>query len=303
MLELEPGRGVTYFRGNQLHRIAHPAREVGVSSGTYRVTPRGPPGGSSVCSVPRPGCLRPCRTRCSKPSASPVSARSTSAPSPWAWTAGWGLPPRSWAPLRRLSSTNRPKASLHASTAGCTDSCGTTLTTAARCSAPPRIPRAARLADHVVTIDAGRLVADQDAAEFSRTRLRPRVAVRTPHAARLAAVVHREARAARRSVEVVAESSNRLSVYGSSCAEIGETAFRHGVLVHRLTDEVGDTGPEPAHPAGTGRRPAARCRHSEWPMRLRGHGHPARSGRPGRPERATPQPDRRPPGTRLRPRA
>ena len=64
-------------------------------------------------------------------------------------------------------------------------------------------------------------------------------------------VVHREARAARRSVEVVAESGNRLSVYGSSCAEIGETAFRHGVLVHRLTDEVGDTGPDalvPPHP-------------------------------------------------------
>ncbi|MGF1242382.1 ABC transporter ATP-binding protein, partial [Streptomyces sp. 2-6] len=94
-----------------------------------------------------------------------------------------------------------------------------------------------------VTIDGGRLVADQAVADFSRTRLRPRVAVRTPHAARLAAVVSREARAARRPVEVVAEDGSRLSVYGSSCAEIGDAAYRHGVPVHQLADEIGDAGP------------------------------------------------------------
>lgn len=33
MLELEPGRGVTYFRGRPLHRIPHPGREVGVLLG------------------------------------------------------------------------------------------------------------------------------------------------------------------------------------------------------------------------------------------------------------------------------
>lgn len=33
MLELEPGRGVTYFRGRPLHRIPHPSREVGVLLG------------------------------------------------------------------------------------------------------------------------------------------------------------------------------------------------------------------------------------------------------------------------------
>lgn len=33
MLELEPGRGVTYFRGRALHRIPHPGREVGVLLG------------------------------------------------------------------------------------------------------------------------------------------------------------------------------------------------------------------------------------------------------------------------------
>lgn len=42
---------------------------------------------------------------------------------------------------------------------------------------------------------------------------------------------------------MVAEDGNHLSVYGSSCAEVGETAFRNGVLLHRLADEIGDTGP------------------------------------------------------------
>lgn len=71
--------------------------------------------------------------------------------------------------------------------------------------------------------------------------------MRTPHAARLADVLGREARAAQRAVEIVEESGSRLSVYGSSCAEVGEAAFRHGVLVHRLTDETGDTA-APASP-------------------------------------------------------
>ena len=33
MLELQQGRGITYFRGRPLHRIAHPSREVGVLLG------------------------------------------------------------------------------------------------------------------------------------------------------------------------------------------------------------------------------------------------------------------------------
>src|SRR5690606_6151991 len=85
--------------------------------------------------------------------------------------------------------------------------------------------------------------ADQGGPEFSRTRLRPRVAVRSPHAARLSALLSKEARAARRSVEVVREGGNRLCVYGSTCADVGEIAFRHGIVVHQLADEVGDMGP------------------------------------------------------------
>src|SRR2546430_17227317 len=40
----------------------------------------------------------------------------------------------------------------------------------------------ARLADHVITIDDGRLIADQPADELARTRLRPHVLLRPPHA-------------------------------------------------------------------------------------------------------------------------
>ncbi|MES4903070.1 MULTISPECIES: ABC transporter ATP-binding protein [unclassified Streptomyces] len=53
-----------------------------------------------------------------------------------------------------------------------------------------------RLADQVLTLDGGRLIADQPVAEFARTRLRPRVAVLSPVAGRLAAVLEEEARPA-----------------------------------------------------------------------------------------------------------
>lgn len=128
---------------------------------------------------------------------------------------------------------------------------------------------AARTADRVVTIGGGRLVADQDVSDFARTRLRARVAVRTPHAARLAAVVSREARAARRSVEVVEEASGRLTVYGSTCAEIGDTAYRHGVPVHRLADEIGDTGPAAPAESGSAERGDSAVALSELPPPIR----------------------------------
>ncbi|MEW2043871.1 ABC transporter ATP-binding protein, partial [Streptomyces sp. NPDC005534] len=111
---------------------------------------------------------------------------------------------------------------------------------------------AARTADRVVTLERGRLVADQESTDFARTRLRPRVVVRSPHAARLCALLTKEARTTQRSVEVVREEGNRLSVYGSTCADVGEAAFRNGILVHQLADEVGDMGPVPVRPSETG---------------------------------------------------
>ncbi|MGW3558231.1 ATP-binding cassette domain-containing protein [Streptomyces sp. NPDC000963] len=241
MLELEPGRGITYFRGRPLHRIAHPPREVGVLLGDVPGHP----------SRTLRGQLRMlCAATGVPASRAEELLRSVG-------LTGLERRPIGTLPIgadRRLGLASallgdphtllldEPGAGLSASESAWlyeflrshASEGGTVLYT----TADPK--DAARNADRVVTLDGGRLVAVQEAAEFARTRLRPRVTVRTPHAARLAAAVTQEARAARRPVEVVAEDGNRLSVYGSDCASVGDTAFRHGVPVHRLADETGD---------------------------------------------------------------
>ncbi|MFD7554400.1 MULTISPECIES: ATP-binding cassette domain-containing protein [unclassified Streptomyces] len=243
MLELEPGRGVTYFRGRPLHRIPHPGREVGVLLGDVPGNPArtvrnqlrmlcaaaGVPAsradtmlevvGAAGLRDQRLGSLSLGMERRVALAAALIADPCTLLLD----EPGAGLSPRERGWLHGLL---RGHASLGGAVLFTTDDA----------------KEAARSADRVVSIAAGRLVADQDAAEFARTRLRPRVAVRTPHAARLADVLGREARAAHRVVEIVEESGSRLSVYGSNCAEVGEAAFRHGVLVHRLADETGDAG-------------------------------------------------------------
>ncbi|MFF3057620.1 ATP-binding cassette domain-containing protein [Streptomyces sp. NPDC057909] len=256
MLDIESGRGITYFRGRPLHRIPHPAREVGVLLGDVPGHPARTARGQlrmlcAAAGVPASradelletvglAALRDQR----------IGAMSVGMDRRLGLAAallgdphalilddpGEGLSPHEKSWLHGLLRAHAARG-------------GTVLYTT-------RDPKeAARTADRVVTVDSGRLVADQGGAAFSRTRLRPRVVVRTPHAARLATIVSREARAAQRSVEVVAEASSRLSVYGSSCAEIGDTAFRHGVPVHQLADEIGDTGPVTAGPSGPGTAP------------------------------------------------
>ncbi|MFH7598490.1 ATP-binding cassette domain-containing protein [Streptomyces racemochromogenes] len=289
MLELEPGRGITYFRGRPLHRIPHPGREVGVLLGDVPGHPARTVRGQlrmlcAAAGVPasradtmmevvgiaglrdqRLGSLSagmdrrvglaaalladPCTLLLDEPAA--------------------GLQPRERAWLHGLL---RGHASLG----------GAVLFTTADAK------EAARSADRVVSIASGRLVADQEAADFARTRLRPRVAVRTPHAARLADVLGREARAAQRTVEIVEESGSRLSVYGSNCAEVGEAAFRHGVLVHQLADETGDSGapvpPVPQARTGAGGTVKAEVRiEAAAPVR-------AGAGAAGGPDTAVPVP-------------
>ncbi|MEU0673064.1 ATP-binding cassette domain-containing protein [Streptomyces sp. NPDC006172] len=244
MLELQQGCGITYFRGRPLHRVAHPAREVGVLLGDVPGHP-----GRTVRGHLRMLCAAagvPARRADEVLEAvGLVSLREERLGS-----LSRGMDRRLGlacalladphtlvldAPTDGLS--ERESRWLHGMLRAHANHGGTVLTT----TTDPK--EAIRVADRVVTLDEGRLVADQEVGDFARTRLRPRVAVRSPHAVRLAALLTKEARTGHRSVEVVQEDGNRLSVYGSTCAAVGDTAFRHGVLVHQLADEVGDMGP------------------------------------------------------------
>ncbi|NDZ77472.1 ABC transporter ATP-binding protein [Streptomyces sp. SID10853] len=270
MLELDQGRGITYFRGLPLHRIARPAAEVGTLLGDVPGNPARTVRGQL-------------RMLCAATGVPASRADELLEAVDLVSLADERLGTLSRAMDRRLGLAvalladpqtlvlDEPVEGLSARDSGWLFGLlrdhaaqgGTVLYT----TSDPK--SAARTADHVVTIEAGRLVADQEGAEFARTRLRPRVAVRTPHTARLAGLLGREAREGHRSVEVVTEGGSRLSVYGSSCAEIGEAAFRHGVLIHQLADETGDMGPggetvapasgvsgsEPVESEPAGRRP------------------------------------------------
>ncbi|MGM9444717.1 ATP-binding cassette domain-containing protein [Streptomyces murinus] len=244
MLALCPGRGITYFRGRPLYRIAHPAREVGVLLGDVPGHPArsvrghlrmlcaasGVPGRRADEVLEAVGLVSFREERLgtlSRGMDRRLGLACALLPDPHTLVLD--------DPTRGLSPGEAQW--LHGMLRAHADQGGTVLTT----TGDPR--EAARIADRVVTLDAGRLVADLAAGEFARTRLRPRVAVRSPYAGRLAAALTKEARTGRRSVEVVREGGNRLSVYGTTTSVIGETAFRHGILVHQLADEIGDMGP------------------------------------------------------------
>ncbi|GGY67987.1 ATP-binding cassette domain-containing protein [Streptomyces omiyaensis] len=256
LLALDPGRGLTYFRGRPLHRVAQPAREVGTVLGDVPGHPSrtvrgqlrmlaagaGVPVGRADEAIQavglgglegrRLGTLpRGADRRLALAAALLGEPHTLLLDDP-----GAGLAPAE-------------RDALHALLRAHASAGGTVLYT----TADPK--EAARHADHVVTLHAGRLVAAQDAADFARTRLRPRVAVRTPHAARLAAAVAQEARAARRPVEVVTEDGNLLLVYGGDCAQVGDTAFRHGVPVHRLAEETAVVDPAGTRPGEGGAPP------------------------------------------------
>ncbi|MFE5210323.1 ATP-binding cassette domain-containing protein [Streptomyces sp. NPDC056600] len=244
MLELRPGRGATHFRGRPLHASPAPLREVGALLGDVPGHPArtlrghlrmlcaatGTPAARADELLEDGGLMelrdhrldslsRGADRRLGVACALVADPHALLLDEPVA-----GLTPDD---ARWLHSTLRLRA----------DDGGAVLFT----TADPR--EAARAADHVITLHRGRVAADQDVAEFTRTRLRRRVAVRTPHAGRLADVLVKEARVSRRPVDVVREGGTRLSVYGGDCAEIGEAAYRHRVLIHQLSEETADMGP------------------------------------------------------------
>lgn len=119
---------------------------------------------------------------------------------------------------------------------------GTVLVTA-------RTPQeAAALGDRVITLDRGRLVADQPVANFRRTRLQPEVSVRGPQMARLADLL------LALGAEVRREGGVGIAVSGVGRTEIGELAYRHGILLHELADRVVEQPiPHPVLPVASGR--------------------------------------------------
>ncbi|MGW4022829.1 ABC transporter ATP-binding protein [Streptomyces sp. NPDC005009] len=320
MLELQRGRGITYFRGRPLHRIPHPAHEVGVLLGDVPGHPARTVRGHlrMLCAAAGVPVRRADEVL---EAAGIVSLRDERL-----GTLSRGMDRRLGLacallpdphtlvldePARGLSAAENRW--LYGTLRAYAAQGGTVLCT----TADPK--EAARIADHVVTLERGRLVADQEAAEFSRTRLRPRVAVRSPHAARLSALLAQEARATRRSVEAVHEGGNRLCVYGSTCADVGEVAFRHGIVVHQLADETGDMGPgagagepvpgEQETPAGTAVRdagvpvPADETAHDpdHHPGAPAGEGSPASASPPRQePEEAAAEDAHPAPGARSR---
>ncbi|MBV1949843.1 ATP-binding cassette domain-containing protein [Streptomyces sp. BV129] len=241
MLELQRGRGITYFRGRPLHCIAHPSREVGVLLGDVPGHPARTVRGHlrmlcAAAGVPARRADEVLET------VGLVSLREERL-----GTLSLGMDRRlglacALLPDPHTLVLDEPAAGLatpearwlHTTLREYVDQGGAVLLA----TADPK--EAARNADHVVTLEVGRIAADLEAEEFARTRLRPRVAVRSPHAARLANLLVREARTERRPVEVVREDGNRLSVYGSTTADVGEAAFRNGILIHQLADEAGD---------------------------------------------------------------
>ncbi|WP_407549452.1 ATP-binding cassette domain-containing protein [Streptomyces sp. Pv4-95] len=264
MLQLEYGRGVALFRGRPLHRVPNPARELGVVLGDVPGHPSRTARGhlrmlSAAAGVPADraddvldlvGLSGLADQRLGELSRGMDRRLALAA-------ALIGDPHTLLLDEPAEGVSPRERAWLHGLLRGYAAQGGAVLVTSRSAK------EAARIADRVVTIEDGRLVADQEAAEFASTRLRPRVVVRSPHADRLASLLVDESQrvhpatdpAVGRTIEVVRESGSRIAVYGSSCAAVGEAAFRHGILVHQLADEVGDTASvAPLHRAD-GRRP------------------------------------------------
>jgi ABC-type multidrug transport system ATPase subunit len=246
MLALQRGRGIAYFRGRPLYRIPHPSREVGVIFGDVPGHPARTVRGHlrMLCAATGVPVRRADEVLEAVELASVHDARLGGL--------SRGMDRRLGLACALLADPHalvldhptdglsvRESRWLHGVLRAHAVQGGTVLFTT-------RDPKeAAQSADRVVTLDQGRLLADQEVADFARTRLRPRVVVRSPHAVRLGALLAKEARTARRCVEIVREDGNRLSVYGSTCADVGEAAFRHGILVHQLAGEIRDMGSAP----------------------------------------------------------
>jgi ABC-2 type transport system ATP-binding protein len=84
------------------------------------------------------------------------------------------------------------------------------------------------LADHLIVIGRGRLIADEPVERFVRRGLAHHVRVRSPQAVRLADVLTAEG------AVVEWTGDDRLTVAGVSARLVGDMAQRHGLPLHEL---------------------------------------------------------------------
>ncbi|MER7752910.1 ATP-binding cassette domain-containing protein [Kitasatospora sp. NPDC097643] len=256
MLELERGQGVTLFGGRTYRRIRRPEREIGVllpGPGEGAVTVAGHPGRRAdshlrmlAAAVGAP--LRRADELLEQTRLAAVAGQRLRSFSPGmhrrlALAAALLGDPGTLlldAPTEGLSPRNVEWFHSFLRSFGVAG--GTVLVTT-------RTPQeAAQLADRVVTLDRGRLVADQPVTEFRRTRLSPEVAVRGPQMARLADLLVGQG------AEVRRDGGAGLAVAGIERTEIGELAYRHGILLHELADRVVEQpAPRAALPVASGR--------------------------------------------------
>lgn len=192
MIELEPGRGITLFGGRPLHRHAHPANIVGVLLGDVPGHPSRSARGHLRMLAAAAGApveradqvleivgLRDAADRRLGEFSLGMDRRLGVA------AALLGDPPALLLDDPAQDLSPRDTAWLYGLLKTYAARGGTVVVTVS----DPRT--AGRLADRIVTLDAGRLVADQSAREFGRGRLRPYVAVQSPQAERLALLLMR----------------------------------------------------------------------------------------------------------------
>ncbi|MER6143872.1 ATP-binding cassette domain-containing protein [Streptomyces sparsogenes] len=253
LLQLDRGHGAVFFRGRPLHRIRRPAREIGVlledvpghpgrtARGHLRMLGAavGVPAARADAVLDAVGLTELADERIGDLAAG-MERRLGLA------TALLGDPHTLVldAPTRGLST--RETVWMHGLLRQFAGKGGAVLVT-------DRDPESVtRLADQVLTLEGGRLIADQPVEEFARTRLRPRVAVLSPVAGRLAAVLEEEAGAAEPAVQPPcppgAEAAAGSGAEGLSGTGVGEGP---GPRAPRASVAgVSAEGPEPEAVAG-----------------------------------------------------